>query len=364
MLWQKESNDPDAMYVDLLASKSNTQPEEDVKKIGKNDQAAHEYRKDGNQKLKKEIFYDAMKLFNKSLCFAENGSEAMGLAYASRSAWFFQKKMFKKCLTDMELAKENNYPERLMHKLESRKIKCQKLMETEEDAGEVADPKLSYEPNEMFPCLANVVDIRNNAEFGRHIVATEAIGVGETIMVEPCYYGDTLKNRYKLCNICLKENGNFIPCKKCTQALFCPECFENDLHGIDCGLGIYIGQLRLIAMVKNAFSNADELIAFVEDIVKDGDKQSPPPLLDPRAKYRAFFQLLLDCEKCKEHQIHHDHRLIAYRLNSFILADDAMAKFFHTRAHKRFLVHLINYHINLTEIHFRGIKIGKGNDFS
>lgn len=95
MLWQKESNDPDAMYVDLLASKSNTQPEENEKKIGKNDQVAHEYRKDGNQKLKTELFYNAMKLFNKSLCFAENGSETMGLAYASRSAWFFKRKRIK-----------------------------------------------------------------------------------------------------------------------------------------------------------------------------------------------------------------------------------------------------------------------------
>lgn len=49
-------------------------------------------------------------------------------------------------------------------------------MAEEEDESDVVKPKLSFDPDEKFPCLANTVDIRN--------------------MVEPCYYGDVSFDRY------------------------------------------------------------------------------------------------------------------------------------------------------------------------
>lgn len=49
-----------------------------------------EYRKQGNQNYGDNKFADAMLLSNKSLCFAQKGSGAMGLDFAIRSSCFFQ----------------------------------------------------------------------------------------------------------------------------------------------------------------------------------------------------------------------------------------------------------------------------------
>lgn len=179
-----------------------------------------------------------------------------------------------------------------MRKLKKRRIECLKLMETEEDQGEIRELKLDYKENENFPCLADVLDIQSNDEIGPHIVATADIEVGKTIMIEQCYIGVTKYDHYKSCNICLKEKQNLIPCKKCTSALFCSDCKGNDLHGIECDINFgcpagfkFMDVVRSISLAKNAFANADELIAFVEDMLKSNASEVPSNLVDSRSKY-------------------------------------------------------------------------------
>lgn len=118
--------------------------------------------------------------------------------------------------------------------------------------------------------------------------------------------------------------------------MFCPECMENDLHGIVCGISQHMMVSRglyPIIMIKNPFKTADEMISFVEDIVNRGVQQSPPPLLDAQSKYRAFFQ----------------SGLITYLIYRLLLTTKEMTSFFNTKPHKRFLMHLINHHVVLTE---------------
>lgn len=91
MLWQKESSDADSMYIDLLKSTSirkkankklKNQANDTAASVDfpKNDQIANRFRQVGNDKFKQHKFLDAMMLYNRSLCFAENGSEALSLA--------------------------------------------------------------------------------------------------------------------------------------------------------------------------------------------------------------------------------------------------------------------------------------------
>lgn len=62
--------------------------------LKKNDVIALHKRKEGNSYFGRHQWKDAMELYNESLCFSENGLEQMSLAYANRSACFFNLKMY------------------------------------------------------------------------------------------------------------------------------------------------------------------------------------------------------------------------------------------------------------------------------
>ncbi|XP_031618310.1 SET and MYND domain-containing protein 4-like [Contarinia nasturtii] len=361
MLWKKESSDQNAMYVDLFQSTSRyTEPAETLYILHKmekmhlnsnglyykNDIIANGFRQHGNRTFEKLQFINAIEWYNKSLCFAENGSETIGLAYANRASCFLKLKMFKNCLADIELAKQNDYPAHLFAKLEKRKIQCLSRMENEEDDSEICEPKLDFEINEKFPSLANVLDIQINDEFGRHIVATEDIEIGKTVMVDQCYIGVTKYDHYKSCKICLKQNQNLIPCKKCISSMFCFDCKENDLHEIECNMNFgcpagykFMDVVRSISLAKNAFANADELITFVEDMLPSNTLELPSNLVDSRSKYRTFFKL---CPDLPTNELYLQQAYLFYQL---LLEQKEMQTFFHTTAHKRFLMQLVHHHI-------------------
>lgn len=353
MLWKKETDSPAAMYVDLFRDQSaEIEVEYILHKISQNngitkdDAIAEELRKRGNEIFKNDRFIDAMKYYNESLCFAENGSKTVGLAYANRSSCFLKLKMFKKCLADIELATQNQYPPRLMKKLENRKNDCVELMLIEDDQGDSSAPKLDFDANEQFPCLANVVNIERSGEFGHRVVATTDIGIGKAVVAEQCYFGVT-KSHYEACNICLKEVQNFVPCKKCTNSLFCPDCKGNNLHEVECKINFgcsngytLMDVVRSISLAKNSFTSVKELIACVENMLEN-DTDNSIDLANAQSKYRAFFQL------CPDWRIYPSPSYLqqTYLFYRLLLEQAEMAAFFRTNAHRRFLMHLIQHHI-------------------
>lgn len=359
MLWKKESNDRNAMYIDLFNGDPSVNMQYMLTEMSriehrwmgsynKNNAMAEKYRQIGNERFEKKQFFDAMECYNESLCFAKIGSKAVGLAYANRSTCFLKMKMFKKCLADIELAMLNQYPAENWQKLENRKMNCLKLMEIEDDRSDSNEAELDFEPNAQFSCLANVLTIQNNDAFGHRIVATADIDVDKKVMAEQCYLGVTKYDHYKSCNICLKENKNFIPCQRCTSALFCSDCEDNmDLHGIECNMNFgcpadfkFMDVVRSISLAKNAFTNADELIAFVEDLLKS-DTIHPLHLVDPQSKYRAFFQM---CPDWRTYQLCLQQAYLFYQL---LIEQNEIKTFFRTNAHRRFLMHLVQHHISM-----------------
>lgn len=67
-------------------------------------------RTEGNKFFYEKSYHNAMLKYNESLCFAEANSETMGLAYANRSALYFEMKLFDNCLRNINLARQNKYP--------------------------------------------------------------------------------------------------------------------------------------------------------------------------------------------------------------------------------------------------------------
>lgn len=302
------------------------------------DEVAKNYLELGQASFAKKKWAEALENWNMSLCFAEKRSKLLGKIYQKRAMYFLVMKMFKNCLIDLELARQHHYPPDMLRDIVTT---CLQSMQTEKDQSGSADPKLDFRANANFPSLAYNVEILYNTEIGRHVVATDNIGVGKTVMVEPSYLGENVFDRYKICTICRRTRVNLKPCRHCTKALLCPGCETNDLHRADCNfnLGPYAtfftnSLMRSIWMAKNAFQNANELVGFVEKLLTN---QPLPPLTEEQSKYQSFFNL------CAIQNSEMTAQSI-YLLHQKVLNQPKMGTFFKTKGSKRFLMHMICHH--------------------
>ncbi|XP_055295185.1 SET and MYND domain-containing protein DDB_G0273589-like [Sitodiplosis mosellana] len=355
MLWQKETAHQSSLYIDLCQSLPNhskrvdemyekVQASLETNKVFyvKSDEVAEEYWRRGNKKYGEKNWTEALENWNLSLCFAQKQSIFLGLAYGNRSSYFLTMKMFKNCLIDIELAIKNHYPPKMLAGLNKLKNKCVQSMRTEKDQSDSLHTHLDFEANANFSSLACMVEILYNSEYGRHIVATDDIEVGKTVMVEQSYLGESVREKYKTCIICLRTRRNLKPCLQCTKAMFCLDCEKSDLHRADCNfhLGPFATFLdtslvRSIWMAKNAFQNVNQLITIIEKMLAN---QPLPPLSERQSKYQSFFNL------CTNQNSEIKAQMI-YLMHQKILKQPSMPTFFKTKGQKRFLMHLIYHHM-------------------
>lgn len=366
MLWQKESNQPNAMYInmssganlnsDFAKMMSNTsRPNRPSKK---NNELAAFYRKSGNAEFTEDKFGVALECYNQSLLFAENGTEDIALAYGNRSACFFHLKKYDKCLVDIQLAIDANYPAKLMSKLEKRREECIRL---KPEQLQLDEPRLSFHHDTRFPCLANAVQLTYNKEFGRHFVANCDIDVGQTILVEDMYVMGQLRENTMKCSICFKEEVNLIPCTKCTNALFCStECPTSGIHHVECSTEIMSESdfdptvfitFRSVLVAINIFRDVDEMMRFVENCVSKKGKEIPESISDVRSKYQAFLQLSMDgnLKNCKSKDSIHV-------VNKLLLQNTQLNQLFKRTNHRRFLLHLIGHHLCVFERNLKPVS--------
>lgn len=372
-LWEKEKN---GIYVDIFPPSTKLQNDLDKFKaqmsktcelVGinfvktKNDAFALKIRKEANSLFTESHFICAIEKYNRSLCFAENGSQHIGLAYANRSACFFKLKMYDECLIDIDLAKNANYPENLMPKLEMRKDECLKAIADGKQAQKNV-LKLSYEPHAQFPGMANVLEMKVDRWNGRHIVTTKELKIGDTILLEDIYVGETIATKFEKCAMCLKSNANLIPCSMCTFTLLCYDrCKNFDLHRFECGFcehpvfadkqpsSLVISVIRSILMAIKIFESVEDLITFVESVIP-ADRLEVPSLSNDQEIYRTFLLNGFDCISSEEGN--------AYAHYTSSLAIPEIAKKFSTEKYRRFLMHLVSYHygIIVTGFHFESVS--------
>lgn len=167
MLWKKESQQSDALYLDIFAvTEGGKEVLVDVLNdlrtkssiSSKNDALSSQKRKEGNVQFGRGNWNDAMEFYNASLLYAENRSTTISLAYANRSACFLKLKKYKECLMDIEFAKEAGYPRDLLPKINVRESECLKAMEENGQSMEF-ELKLDFEPDRCFPSMANVLKV-------------------------------------------------------------------------------------------------------------------------------------------------------------------------------------------------------------
>lgn len=181
------------------------------------------------------------------------------------------------------MATNNGFPKQSMGKLNDRKKKCQKELETicNDIVHEPLAPVLSFPPHSNIPFIANCLELRRNREYGRHIVANVDLSVGQVIAVEESFCATLESNfNHQRCTNCMQEKFfNLIPCERCTVAMFCSQSCakeaDQSFHRIECALIDFISAekntLRIIRPVIHLISSVDfdSLRSFMNDPEKD-----------------------------------------------------------------------------------------------
>jgi len=199
----------------------------------KSEEAAVASRNAGNKSYIQKKFFDALIKYNESLCYAAEGSENAGLAYANRSAVFLEVKLYENSLSNIKLAKAHNYPEKNFGILDKREEKCNEMLKKHQKKvpNSLEFFKLSLPSHPQLPFIAKSLELKVNEKYGKHIVTNQSLKVGDVIAVEEptfrvikadgrystCYDN----NKYQRCANCLKENFlDLIPCGSCCSSLY------------------------------------------------------------------------------------------------------------------------------------------------
>lgn len=324
----------------------------------KDNQHSTELRMKGNVKLRLELWNDAMDLFNQSLCFAETNSENAARALANRSECFFRMGKYQEALIDIELAKGSNISNRLMSKLDriQQKLMASQKASTKSEKNEKCEIdtsdqlskveiKLSFASHTNYPCMANVLDIKTNAKFGRHLVANCDIPVGQTVLIERDFLSMRSDDEL-VCSTCSRSKMNFIACTNCTDAVYCnEECMKQNLtHKWECGT-VFAQlhhrmrfQIQAILLAIETFGTVERLMEFVENVLLEDPDSVPSSLDNAQMKYHFFFKLnksapFLPQYLPKIHQIYEN-----------ILMLPKIRILFDTDGKQRFLMHLVLHH--------------------
>lgn len=191
----------------------------------KNNAHALKLRTLGNEQFQKKEFFDALLKYNHSLCFAEQGTEYLGIAYANRSATFLEMKQYELCRMDIQLARKHNYPIEKMEKLNRREEICnaeiQRYVPSPYD-----NPfnffKLSYAANEKYPGIVDCLALSNNKKYGNHLITTKTLRTGDIIGIEePIFTAANADARLYRCSYCFKDCSlSLLPCTGCTKGMF------------------------------------------------------------------------------------------------------------------------------------------------
>uniref|UniRef100_A0A182X8H9 MYND-type domain-containing protein n=1 Tax=Anopheles quadriannulatus TaxID=34691 RepID=A0A182X8H9_ANOQN len=244
----------------------------------------------GNERFAPSIgeYMESLQHYNESIAYSEQGSETRALAYGNRSAVCLKFGLYEECLENIRLARASNYPMQLADKLNKREQYVKRCIE--EDAEEFSDrvthtpgqyrprksghpaPKLSYEAHANVPQLVKCVELRQNSEFGRHLVTTQHLKAGDVLLIEKPYASMLNdKERYKRCAFCHNEDTfTLIPCEGCTLTMYCSdECMDKayrQYHRYECGVlrdcwriaGRLVGGIVGLRMVATAIASFEQ----------------------------------------------------------------------------------------------------------
>lgn len=189
----------------------------------KSNEEADKLRAQGNDFYHNGDYCKALLAYNNSLCFAEPGTEAVGLAYGNRSAVYFSLQEYELCLANIELARTHNYPLGRRQALRQHAFKAKQQLDKEGPKPEDDRArffKMSYPRNPKYPFLADCLEMRQDAEDGKHVITTKDLKPGDVIAVtDPCFVSFDQRARLHHCGNCINNSMklSLIPCAGCSK---------------------------------------------------------------------------------------------------------------------------------------------------
>lgn len=183
-------------------------------------------------------------------------------------------------MANIELARQANYPQRLMHKLEKREKDCRQLLATQPSKVQPYEFSMEFDSHQQVPYIADCLEMRQSPEEGRFICTKRDLVVGDLVATDEPFCSTLLAAMcYIRCATCKSENDlTLIPCERCCSAMFCsPECRQqamNTFHKYECPVidllytifnKIHGIALRVCLTVLDLFPNVEELITFCQN---------------------------------------------------------------------------------------------------
>lgn len=368
-LWQKEATEDGVLlYVNIYDEllKTSTDKQQQIKilddkladlkaKFGGSHKAnidSHGLCLEGDMELNRKCWEEAIEKYNRALCVAEVQSPHIREIYEKRAKCFFGMEMILKSIADIQLAR-NEQDSVDQSYLKEFEVECEKAM-PKMPQNELYEPRLSFDAHTNFPEMANAVEFRYNEEYGRHLIATTDIDVGQVLFIDKSIASTTC-DFYNRCNVCLKEKTNLIPCYRCTASMFCTECAEHEIHihEYECGLdslihdsyGDFAIAVRSLIVAMQMFASVDELMYFVETVVMNKTSQILPSAVnDFKSKYRLFLKLVNTSVEFTLNDDYSWHFHVIYR---FLMENPKITAYFITEQHRRFFMHLMFHHVIL-----------------
>lgn len=368
ILWKKEQQRNTDLYVDIFAIRNDeifTNGTDDLINLAfsiaesesENDKKIADWaRESGKQHFRDGNYIDAMNKFNCTLSFAKKETADMGFAYGNRSACFFEMNMFDECLRDIEMAKKSNYPRNQLNKLELRAAKCRKFMNDTDfmlTLPKIREPKLSFNDHAKFAGVADCLKLQENVEYGRQVITTCDLKIGQTILMEKPYAIIPKRSNFRCIN-CFKACMNFIPCENCDSARFCDtDCMEQSLHEYECNRPACLSRKETFDLVLNVFFKINETFSSVDGLMETVDlllnRQDPSGFEDAdRKAFGWIFQLAHNHEKQTKEHLRRLRSATSVAITT-LNRNPILKRKFAALKHRRFLQHLLLHLFHVAE---------------
>ncbi|XP_074968977.1 protein-lysine N-methyltransferase SMYD4 isoform X2 [Phalacrocorax aristotelis] len=290
-------------------------------RAGKEPAAARFYREEGNRLFGRRRYRAAAGLYSQAASHELPGSPEVSVCFANRSAALFHLGRFEVCLEDIARAESHGYPERLLPKVLLRKAECLLCLGRVQDAADtlsVAENKIAkdgivtssshqtllkklsqlkmkiqekescaepaqeasgdiqrkseiWEENDSISGASSSLSLNFNRERGRHLVASQDILPGQSLLKEEAFVSvlcpeeshlqassetawDTrVTNADLYCHRCLRQLLASVPCRGCSYAKYCSQkCAEvawEQYHRTECPLGALLLTLGVFCHV-------------------------------------------------------------------------------------------------------------------
>lgn len=182
----------------------------------KNNEIAESFIVKGDECLSTGKHAEALDHYNQCLRFASSKT-LLSEAFAGRSKVYFETEQFKMCEENIVWAVDN----------EISGEKCEAVIAMQETCRDKLDPissadeffQLTQPAHPKVPFIAECLEVRENAIYGRYIMTNKELQPGDIVVVEePFYKVLNSEQAQTRCAVCLRQNNmNLFPCTKCSN---------------------------------------------------------------------------------------------------------------------------------------------------